>query len=228
MSSVKNSIPIVSFVGKSGSGKTTVLEKIITRLVKKGYRVGTIKHDAHGFEIDYEGKDSWRHKQAGAKTVVLSSPQKVAVVKDVKEEMTVDALKFNFLNNNLDIIITEGYKKAKNPKIEVIRRGVKGSKGQRVKSVCTGDEYLIAYATDAKVKTKLPCFDINNAKSIAAFIEKRFLKDKVEQKIHLMVNGKDVSLKPFIAKLLIDSVSGMIRSLKDCETANEIDIRIKK
>ncbi|MBI5892595.1 MAG: molybdopterin-guanine dinucleotide biosynthesis protein B [Deltaproteobacteria bacterium] len=215
-----NSIPIVSFVGKSGSGKTTVLEKVITRLVKKGYRVGIIKHDAHGFEIDHEGKDSWRHKMAGAKVVVLSSPKKVALVKDVKEEMTVDALKFNFLNNNLDIIITEGYKKAKNPKIEVIR--------QKAESVCKGDKYLIAYASDIKLKTKLPCLDINNAKSIANFIEKKFLKNKLEQKVHLMVNGKDVSLKPFIAKLLIEAVSGMIRSLKDCETANEIDIRIRE
>lgn len=222
MSSVKNSIPIVSFVGKSGSGKTTLLEKVIKHLVKKGYRVGIIKHDAHGFEIDHEGKDSWRHKQAGAKTVVLSSPKKVAVVKDVKEEMTVDALKFNFLNNNLDIIITEGYKKAKNPKIEVIRKGLSS------KSVCKGDKYLIAYASDIKLKTKLPCLDINNAKSIADFIEKRFLKNKLEQNIHLMVNGRDVPLKPFIAKLLTEAVSGMIRSLKDCETAKEIDIRIKK
>ena len=68
--------PIVSIVGKSGSGKTTLLEKVVAELTKRGYNVGTIKHDVHGFEIDYEGKDSWRHKKAGAKTVVLSSPDK--------------------------------------------------------------------------------------------------------------------------------------------------------
>ena len=64
--------PIVSIVGKSDSGKTTLLEKLVAAIRSRGYRVGTIKHDTHGFDIDHEGKDSWRHKKAGARTVVLS------------------------------------------------------------------------------------------------------------------------------------------------------------
>ncbi|OGQ40569.1 MAG: molybdopterin-guanine dinucleotide biosynthesis protein B, partial [Deltaproteobacteria bacterium RIFCSPLOWO2_01_FULL_42_9] len=86
---------MVSIVGKSGSGKTTLLEKVVAELTKRGYRVGTIKHDVHGFEIDHEGKDSWRHKMAGAKTVVLSSPDRVAVIKDVDEEWLPDKLAFS-------------------------------------------------------------------------------------------------------------------------------------
>jgi molybdopterin-guanine dinucleotide biosynthesis protein B len=79
-------VPIVSIVGKSGSGKTTLLEKVIKELTHRGYTVGVLKHDAHGFEIDHEGKDSWRHKKAGASTVALSSPEKFAVIKDVLTE----------------------------------------------------------------------------------------------------------------------------------------------
>ncbi|MBI5682911.1 MAG: molybdopterin-guanine dinucleotide biosynthesis protein B [Deltaproteobacteria bacterium] len=218
-----NSIPIVSFVGTSGSGKTTLLEKVIKHLVKKGYRVGTIKHDAHTFEIDHEGKDSFRHKKAGAKTVVLSSPEKVAVIKDVDKEMTIDSLKFNFLSDNLDIVITEGYKKAANHKIEVIRKELSKE------SVCKGDKNLIAYASSVKLRTKLPCFDIDNAKSIASFIERKLLKNsRIDNNIQLMVNSKNIPLKPFIADLIIQAIMGMTMSLKGCKDAEEIDIRIRR
>ncbi|HBO85040.1 MAG: molybdopterin-guanine dinucleotide biosynthesis protein B [Deltaproteobacteria bacterium GWC2_42_11] len=216
-----NNIPIISFVGKSGSGKTTLLENVIKHLSQKGCRIGVIKHDAHGFEIDHKGKDSWRHKQAGAKVVILSSPQKVAVVRDVSNEMSVESLRFNYLNDGLDIVITEGYKQAKNPKIEVIR------KGHSSKPVCKEDGYLIAYATDIKLKTPLPCLNINNPKAVANFIEKNFLKKKTGQNITLMVNGRYITLKPFIAGLLTTGINGMITTLKDCNTAKEIDIRIK-
>ena len=74
-------IPIISIVGKSDSGKTTLIEKIIPELNKRGYRVATVKHDVHGFDIDIEGKDSWRHKNSGAHTVVISSPQKIAMIR---------------------------------------------------------------------------------------------------------------------------------------------------
>jgi len=88
---------MVSIVGKSGSGKTTLLEKVVAELTKRGYRVGTIKHDVHGFEIDHEGKDSWRHKMAGAKTVALSSPDRVAVIKDVTKNGCLTNLHFLLL-----------------------------------------------------------------------------------------------------------------------------------
>ncbi|UCF95758.1 MAG: molybdopterin-guanine dinucleotide biosynthesis protein B, partial [Desulfobacterales bacterium] len=74
--------PIVSTVGYSGSGKTTLLEKLIAELKQRGFRVGTIKHDVHGFEMDRPGKDSWRHKQAGASVTVISSPYQIGMVKD--------------------------------------------------------------------------------------------------------------------------------------------------
>ena len=86
-------IPVVSIVGKSDAGKTTLIEKLIPELVRRGYRVATVKHDVHGFDVDREGKDSWRHKQAGAHTVVISSPEKLALIRDVDHDADLAELR---------------------------------------------------------------------------------------------------------------------------------------
>src|SRR3989304_9649697 len=115
-------VPIISIVGKSDSGKTTLIEKLVRELIRRGYAVGTVKHDAHQFEIDHPGKDSWRHKQAGAGTVVVSSPAKAAVVKSVDKELTLDEIAAAYLAD-VDIILTEGFKREPKPKVEVLADG---------------------------------------------------------------------------------------------------------
>ena len=115
-----NQVPIISVVGKSSSGKTTFLENLIAELREQGYKVGTIKHDVHGFDIDKPGKDTWRHKQAGANLVLISSPEKLALIKDVNEDSELDELRENYVRD-VDIILTEGYKSRDKPKIEVFR-----------------------------------------------------------------------------------------------------------
>ena len=110
--------PIISIVGKSDSGKTTLIEKLIRELEQRGYRIGVIKHASHGFDIDREGKASWRHKAAGAETVVVASPGSVAMVKD-EPINSLDHLATYF--NGIDLILTEGYKNESKPKIEVFR-----------------------------------------------------------------------------------------------------------
>ncbi|MFH0958272.1 MAG: molybdopterin-guanine dinucleotide biosynthesis protein B, partial [Pseudomonadota bacterium] len=134
-------IPLISVVGKSDSGKTTLLEKLIRELTLRGYRIGSIKHDAHSFEIDKEGKDSWRHKQAGAVLTMISSPSKIAMVMDSDHDHTLDELREKFINN-VDLILTEGYKRENLPKIEVFRSAL------RREMLCTGDDNLIAIAGD--------------------------------------------------------------------------------
>ncbi|MBI5049105.1 MAG: molybdopterin-guanine dinucleotide biosynthesis protein B [Deltaproteobacteria bacterium] len=215
-------VPIVSFVGKSGSGKTTLLEKVVAELTGRGYKVGTIKHDVHGFEIDCEGKDSWRHKRAGAATVVLSGPGKIAVIKDVDEEWDPARLGFSFIDG-VDIIITEGYKKAGHPKIEVIR------KAKSTKPICRKDKNLIAITSDIKFKCRdIPCIDINDAKGIANLIEKRFLQKQVHGEIaDLIINGKQITLKPFIQGMLVETIKGMLKPLKGCSNPRDIEIRMK-
>jgi len=110
-------IPIYSIVAYSGTGKTTILEKLITVLKERGVRVAIIKHDAHDFEIDREGKDSWRFTRAGADVTVLVSGKKAAIMEN--RYVTLDDL----LNKitDVDLILTEGYKSGKWPKIAVKR-----------------------------------------------------------------------------------------------------------
>jgi molybdopterin-guanine dinucleotide biosynthesis protein B len=160
--------PIVSIVGNSDAGKTTLLEKLIAELTARGYRVGTVKHDVHGFDIDHQGKDSWRHKQAGAHTVVISSPVKVAVVKDAETEETLDSLTSKYFQD-ADLILTEGYKKEDKPKIEVFRRQVHES------PLFGGDEHLAALVSDTSVDLGVPCFDPDDTTGLADFVENRFL-----------------------------------------------------
>lgn len=213
--------PIVSIVGKSGSGKTTLLEKVISELTRRGYRVGVLKHDAHGFEIDHEGKDSWRHKQAGARVVALSSPEKFAVIKDVEKEWPPERLIASYLSG-VDVVVLEGFKKSPFPKIEVVR------KANSSRPVCAKDKNLMAFASDFKVSRRLPVYKLNDFKGISDLIEERIIKGHRDPGVSLLVNGTNVELKPFIENLLRDGVTGMIKSLKGCGEADEIEIRITR
>jgi len=163
-------IPILSIVGKSDSGKTTLLEKIVRELKSRGYRVATIKHDAHSFEIDHPGKDSWRHKQAGADMTLISSPAKIAMVMDTDRDHDLAELREKFIRN-VDIIITEGYKRETHPKIEVFRSEM------RRDLLCDGDDNLVAVAGDPpRVPDGVPLFNLNDPSGLCDFIEARFLK----------------------------------------------------
>ena len=113
-------IPMISVVGTSDSGKTTLLEKVVKELSSRGWRIATIKHDVHGFEIDHEGKDSWRHKRAGAHMTIISSPSKIAMVQDSDHDLTLNEIRDRFVRD-VDLITTEGYKREAKPKIEVYR-----------------------------------------------------------------------------------------------------------
>jgi molybdopterin-guanine dinucleotide biosynthesis protein B len=166
---------IVSIVSKKNSGKTTLLEKLIPELCRRGYRVGTVKHDLHGFDIDREGKDTWRHKQAGAGTVVISSPRKIALVKDLDEEMDLDQIVDRFFTD-MDLVITEGYKRGNKPQIEVFRRAAHDTPLHTKGTPNT----LIAVASDIPIDLGVPRFDINDVRAIADFIQERFLARKTD------------------------------------------------
>jgi len=162
------SLPVVSFVGKSNSGKTTLIEKVISELCARGYRVGSIKHDAHHFEIDLPGKDSYRHREAGARMVVISSPDKIATVRKLTAERTMDEL-VELFGDTVDIIVTEGFKRAGKPKIEVLRR-------ECSKTLICSPAELLAIASDIKFDINVPGFDINDHKGLTDLIECKFLE----------------------------------------------------
>jgi molybdopterin-guanine dinucleotide biosynthesis protein MobB len=162
-------IPIVSIVGKSNTGKTTLLEKLISELTGRGYRIATIKHGSHFFEIDHEGKDSWRHKKAGAGITIISSPHRLALIEDVDKDHSIEEIRKKYIHN-VDLILSEGYKGNPFPKIEVFRSEINHE------LLCKKDDNLLAVASDIKLDVEVPLFDINDAQGISDLIENEFLK----------------------------------------------------
>ena len=159
--------PIISVVGKSDSGKTTLIEKLIPEIKKRGYKVATIKHDVHGFDIDVPGKDSWKHARAGADSVVVSSANKMAVIKKLDEELSLNEIASCYLND-VDIIIAEGFKRQDKPKIEVFRKAVH-------KTPLSLNDELIAVVSDDEVNVEVPLFSFKEIKKLTDYIEKKFM-----------------------------------------------------
>ena len=137
-------IPILSLTGKSKSGKTTLIEKLIPELKRRGYRIATIKHHSHpGFEIDVPGKDTWRHARAGSDHVIIAAPDKIASIRKLDRELSLDEITAEI--SDVDIIITEGYKRAGKPAIEVVR-------SESGKDLVADLDQLIAVASDVPFK----------------------------------------------------------------------------
>ena len=157
---------MISIVGRSQSGKTTLIEKLIPVLKRRGYRVGTIKHSHHIFDFDKSGKDSWRHKDAGAETVVIASPGKIAMVKN-DHRGSLDDLQQFF--NDLDLVITEGYKREHKPKIEVVRAA------RHADALLKADKNLVAVVSDVDLNLEVPIFGLEDVNRLADFIEEKYL-----------------------------------------------------
>jgi molybdopterin-guanine dinucleotide biosynthesis protein MobB len=160
-------IPILSIVGKSGSGKTTLIEKLIPELKKSGMHVAVIKHHAHSSPIDIPGKDTWRFAQVGADSVIASSPAEIAQFERVARELTLNEIASRI--QDVDLILTEGFKREAAPKLEVSRAAL------GTDLVGRADE-LIAVVSDHPIALNLPRFDLDDAAGIAVFVEEKFLR----------------------------------------------------
>jgi molybdopterin-guanine dinucleotide biosynthesis adapter protein len=157
-------IPIVSVVGFSGSGKTTFVEKLIPALTSRGIKVGTIKHDVHGFDLDQPGKDSWRHRRAGAAVTIIASPGQIGMVKDVDHDLS--PLELAQFISGVDLILTEGYKRGPFPKVEIFRRNAADNQAP----VCLDDPALLAVVSNEKISLKVPLFGLDDASGVAELI----------------------------------------------------------
>ena len=166
--------PIVAIVGKSQSGKTMLVEQLIRELKKRGYRIAALKHSHCGIEIDHPGKDSWKFTQAGSDAVCISSPDKLAFIKNLNCELKVEEIT-PILGSEFDLVLAEGFKKSKIRKIEVHRKEL----GDGL--ICSPEE-LSAIVTDSPTDTliadgfKLPILRWSDTAAIADFIEKNFLR----------------------------------------------------
>src|SRR5581483_10037058 len=166
------SIPILCFVGRSNSGKTTLIERVIPELVRAGYRVATIKHAGHGFDLDTEGKDSWRHKRAGASSVMVLSKGSLAMFSDVSYQIGVEELRDRFLDASIDLVIAEGWRSEGYPKIVVLR--------DHVGEVPFSPEGLLAVVSNKPVDLDVPCLDPDDVKGVSDLIIRSFPKRPTE------------------------------------------------
>lgn len=170
MTEPRSTIPIVSVVGRSDSGKTTFLEKLIHELAERGVTVATAKHHAHECDIDTPGKDSWRHARAGAVTTMVSSPRQFGVIRKMEREYSL--LDMSRIAGELgsDILLTEGFKYEGINRIEVSRK---------VRSddlICTPNEMLALVTDNDEIACPgVPRFGLDDAVGVADLIEARFL-----------------------------------------------------
>ena len=156
---------VINIVGSSSNvGKTYLLEGLIKELKVRGYSIATIKHDVHGFDIDKKGKDTYKHREAGSETVIISSKNRLAMIKELEEETELNDIIEMVLDK--DIILVEGYKKSTLRKIEVFRSGVSDK-------IITPKENIIAIASDINLEIEdIIVVEREDYKTLADLIEK--------------------------------------------------------
>jgi len=155
---------IISFIAaSSNSGKTTLIERIVPLLKTRGLRVAVIKHASKGFDMDQRGKDSWRFREAGADAVLLAGPDQLALMRQTDRPLGPEELAT--LLPDYDIVLVEGFRDSTPNRIEVFRKGISGER-----PLCMDNPAFVALASDTRFELAIPCFDLNDATSIANFI----------------------------------------------------------
>ena len=205
---------IISFIGKSNSGKTTLLEKVIVELTSRKYKVATIKHTTEEATLDTPGKDTWRHLRAGSKATAIGSDKRIVLIKPVKRKSTVEEMA-RLLGEDYDIIITEGFKQGPYPKIEVHRREV-GPLLSDIKNV-------IAIATNESLDTEARQFSIDDPVSVADFIEEEFIKPQ-DERLSLYVNDELMTLSAFPHQIITNLLLAIANSLKGVKKVKNLKI----
>jgi molybdopterin-guanine dinucleotide biosynthesis protein B len=158
--------PIVSVVGRAKVGKTTFLVKLIAELTRRGYDIAVIKHTVHAFDFSAPGKDTHKHTKAGAKAVALASAHELVLTRPLDTELEIDQIAA--MLGDADLILTEGYKRAHKPKIEV-------SRCELGTELVSQTSEIIAVVSDHPVDLEVPRFDLNDASGVANLIERHFL-----------------------------------------------------
>ena len=219
--------PAISFVGRHNSGKTTLIVKVISELVSRGLDIGSIKHHGHpDFDIDYPGKDSYRHREAGSCDVVVISPARMARITEIHDEPSCDEVVASMPNH--DLVIVEGYRQSGLPVIEVLRQGNERDipaaeqlcteghvRGVVPVAVVTDMESVVSYAKSEAI----PCFDIDDVQGVADFLQNRYARPKLTVAIQAGGEsrrmGQSKATVPFLGRPLIERIVERVAPVAD-------------
>ncbi len=212
-------VPAIAIVGESGSGKTDLVERLIVEFKNRGKRIAVVKHCHEAIKLDKEGTDSWRFSAAGSDITVASSSNSITVNRKVDTDASIAEI-LRFIGGSVDMVIFEGYKKGKIPKIEVHREQINSN------LVCP-IQVLSAVATDSKMDIDIPQLPLNDTSPIADFIEANLLGVS-ENDTLLFVNGQQIFIKSFVKDIISEALLAMIKTLKGADDINNLDISIMR
>ncbi len=211
---------IISFVGKSSSGKTTLLEKVIAELKKRGHKVAIVKHSHHKDDLDTAEKDTWRFTKAGSELSAINSLDHLAIYRRMDEFFDPQDIA-NYVLWDFDILLTEGFKGSSYPKIEVHR-------AEQGDELLTDPKLLLAVVTDKPLAIKVPQFSHDDIKSIADIIEKSAAFQEKEIELEMVINGKPVPVSASVKDRLTRAFAALIPDLKKNGEVKDLRLSLRR
>lgn len=214
--------PIISIVGTSSSGKTTLLEGIIVELKRRGYKVAIVKHSHHADDLDTADKDTWRFTKAGSALSAINSLDNLAIFRRMEHYFDPQEIS-NFVVWDYDLILTEGFKGSNYPKIEVHLK-------EQGEDLLTAPQQLLAVVTDEplKIKIDVPQFSRNDVEKIADLIENTVLVRRKEDDVNLIINGAYMPISPSLKDLLIRTLLAMIPGPKGNGKVESLHLSLRR
>ncbi len=212
--------PMIAFVGKTNSGKTTVLEGVVKALREKGYRVGVIKHSHHAVALDTPGTDTWRLSRAGGDPVAIASPNAVWITAG-PDGAGPEGTAAQWVRD-VDIVLCEGYKGSAIPKVEVYRSAIGGE-------LLSDPSEMVALVTDRPFPVQVPQFSFSDTMGLVRLVEETYLRPSRQcDSVDLFADGKRIPLGEFAQQIIARTLLGMVSALKGVGAPERLEFRVRR